>query len=145
MRKETPTPFLFVLHPTIYIFAKAKDKSSFYSSIQFHLTMVRHLLLTFLVLCILFALINGKSECSCSCCKGNRCIKQYLGSIRMPTCSATSCKNACKLRHPSKCTGSPGSITATCTKTKAPHRSPTNKIKQKLRPSPKKYIKTPYI
>ncbi|CAF0990696.1 unnamed protein product [Adineta ricciae] len=85
------------------------------------------------------------NQCSCSCCKGNRCIKQYLGSIQMPTCSATSCKNACKLRHPSKCAGTPGSITATCTKTKAPHRSPVNKIKHKLRPSPKKYIKTPYI
>jgi hypothetical protein len=56
----------------------------------------------------------------------------------MLTCSATSCKRACKLRHPIQCTGTPGSITATCTKT--PHRSPIKKIKQKLTPSSKKHI-----
>ncbi|UJR08216.1 hypothetical protein I4U23_012489 [Adineta vaga] len=95
--------------------------------------MVRRLLLSLLILCVLFALINGKSQCSCSCCKGNRCIKRYLGAISMPTCSATSCKNACKLRHPSQCMGTPGSITATCTKTKTPHRSPFKKTHPKQR------------
>jgi hypothetical protein len=95
--------------------------------------MLRRLLFSLLILSILFQIITSTSQCTCSCCKGNGCIKQYQGSINMPTCSATSCKHTCKLRYPGKCGPSPGSFTATCTKTKKSHRlSPTKKIKQKL-------------
>ncbi|CAF1449333.1 unnamed protein product [Adineta steineri] len=64
----------------------------------------------------------------------NGCVKRHQGFINMPTCSATSCKNACKLRHHAQCAGTPGSILATCTKTKTSHRlSPTKKIKHKTK------------
>ncbi len=64
----------------------------------------------------------------------------------MPTCSGTSCKNTCKLRYPGQCGRSPGTLSATCTKTKKPHRlSPVKKIKQKLTPSSKKQVyRQPY-
>ncbi|CAF3972719.1 unnamed protein product [Adineta steineri] len=94
----------------------------------------RQLFFYFVIFCILFSLINCKSQCSCSCCKGNGCVKRHQGFINMPTCSATSCKNACKLRHHAQCAGTPGSILATCTKTETSHRlSPTKKIKHKTK------------
>jgi hypothetical protein len=57
----------------------------------------------------------------------------------MPTCSAASCKNTCKLRYPRQCIGSPGYLLATCTKTKKPHRlSPVKKNKHKITKTSKK-------
>ncbi|CAF3004215.1 unnamed protein product [Rotaria sp. Silwood2] len=82
--------------------------------------MDRRILLLLLMLCICFKIINSKSQCSCSCCKGNRCMQRYQGSISLPTCSAKSCKSACKMRYPGQCSGSPGTIAATCTKTRKP-------------------------
>ncbi len=103
--------------------------------------MTRRLLFFLLIFFILFATINSKSECSCTCCKGNGCIKKYQGSIQMLTCSATSCKNTCKIRYPGQCGRSPGYSLATCTKTKKTHRaSPVKKTKHKLTQSSKKTI-----
>ena len=116
----------------------------FQSLYLFHSTMARRLLLLLLSLCFLVALINASSQCSCTCCKGNRCIQRYQGSFSMLTCSASSCKRACKARYPTQCGRSPGSLLATCTKTKNPHRlSPVKKIKQKLRPSSTKHRSYP--
>lgn len=107
--------------------------------------MTRRLLFGLLLLFVLFTIIHSKSQCSCSCCKGNRCIKRYQGAITMLTCSANSCKNTCKLRYPVQCSAKLGSITATCTKTKTPRRSsPIKKIKNKLKPSKKHVIRRPY-
>jgi len=100
--------------------------------------MLRRLLFILLIFSILFVTITSSSQCTCSCCKGNRCIPRYQGSISMPTCSATSCKHTCKIRYPTQCGRSPGSFKATCTKIKKPHRlSPTKKIKQKITSSKK--------
>ncbi|CAF4764814.1 unnamed protein product [Rotaria sp. Silwood1] len=81
---------------------------------------------------------NRTCQCTCSCCKGNGCMKKHQGVISLPTCSSTSCKNACKTRYPTQCGRSPGVLVATCTKTKKPHRSSLSKnIKPRLRRSSK--------
>ena len=128
------------------VLVKDEDMVSIVNSFlhSFHFSMARRLLLLLLLLCLLVAVIDGSSQCSCTCCKGNRCIQQYQGSFSMLTCSASSCKRACKARYPTRCGGSPGSLLATCTKTKKPHRlSPVKKIKQRLRPSSHKHNRYP--
>ncbi|CAF5168812.1 unnamed protein product, partial [Rotaria sp. Silwood1] len=82
-----------------------------------------------------------KGQCTCSCCKGSGCMKQHQGVISLPTCSSTSCKNACKTRYPTQCGRSPGALVATCTKTKKPHRSSLSKnIKPRLRRSSRTHL-----
>lgn len=110
-------------------------------SIHFMVKMPHRMLLILLILCICFAIINSKSQCSCSCCKGNRCIQRYQGSFSLPTCSARTCKHACKIRYPGQCVGSPGTLLATCTKTKKVHRTPLKKkLKPILKPNSKKHL-----
>ncbi|CAF3028680.1 unnamed protein product [Rotaria socialis] len=107
----------------------------------------RTLLIVLLFLfCILFTITNSKSQCSCSCCKGNRCIKRYQGSVSLPTCSAKTCKHACKIRYPGQCSGSPGSLLATCIKSKSPARSSlVQRMKSKVKPSSKTHsYRRPY-
>lgn len=106
--------------------------------------MTRRLLFFLFILFLLFTIIQSKTQCTCTCCKGNRCLQRYQGSIQLPTCSFSSCKRSCKLRYPGQCGSSPGSVTATCTKTKTPHRSsPVKKITNKLKPSKKQVIRRP--
>ncbi len=106
--------------------------------------MFPRLIFIVFVFSILFLTINSSSQCSCSCCKGNGCIKRLQGLINMPTCSATTCKHTCKVRYPAQCGRSPGSFTATCTKTKKTNRlSPTKKIKQKITSSNKQVDRRP--
>jgi len=100
------------------LFIKVKDKYSPFIDSFHHKMFRRRLLFFLLILFILFTIINSKSECSCSCCKGNGCIKRHQGSISMPTCSAKTCKHTCKLRYPGQCGASLGTLSATCTKTK---------------------------
>ncbi|CAF5000725.1 unnamed protein product, partial [Rotaria sp. Silwood1] len=57
------------------------------------------------------------------------------------TCSSSSCKHTCKMRYPGQCGRSPGTLVATCTKTKKPRRfSSSKKTKSRLRPSSRKNL-----
>ncbi|CAF1063585.1 unnamed protein product [Rotaria sp. Silwood1] len=103
--------------------------------------MALRILLFLFALCICFTIINSKTQCSCSCCKGNGCFARYQGIISLPTCSSSSCKHTCKMRYPGQCGRSPGTLVATCTKTKKPRRfSSSKKTKSRLRPSSRKNL-----
>jgi len=102
------------------IYIKINSKRIEKKPIHFHIIRMtpRQLLFAILIFALLNSVINCKTQCSCTCCKGNRCIQRYQGTIPLPTCSHSSCKYACKVRYPGQCSGSPGSLTAQCKNTK---------------------------